>query len=149
MVTIKKTILALLAGGLLWTTTSSADEQRTISIRNTGSSWAQGVCFLQFELDNGGMGEFGNLTITLQLTDKSGKALSEGTLEVPPFGDSDATRATTAVLEADCDAVEKAKSVNIVQAAEIKSGNVVSQLPVSMFSPQYYQPLKITVGANN
>lgn len=149
MRTIKRTILALLASGLLWTTTSSADEQRTISIRNTGSSWAQGVCFLQFELDNGGVGEFGNLSITLQLTDKSGKALNEGTLEVPPFGDSDATRTTSAVLEADCDAVEKSRSVNIIQATEAKPGNAVSQLPISTFSPQYYQPLKITVGANN
>lgn len=148
MVNIKKTILAVVATGLLWTTLGTAEEQRYISIRNTGSSWAQGMCFLQFNLDNGGMGEFANLYITLQLTDKQGKALIEGTLKVPPFGDSSATRSVNAILEADCDAVENADSIAIIQASEDNGNNVVSRLPVSTFNPQYYQPLKITVGGS-
>ena len=38
-------------------------------------------------LDNGGDGTFNNLTVSLQLTDKSGAVLEKGTLDVQPFGD--------------------------------------------------------------
>ncbi|HBU0029651.1 TPA: hypothetical protein MCO18_005698, partial [Klebsiella pneumoniae] len=48
---------------------STENDHRYISIRNTDSSWVQGVCSLVFRLDNGGDGTFNNLTVSLQLTD--------------------------------------------------------------------------------
>jgi len=145
----KRTVKCLLAGlflGLGWHSASFAEDQRYISIRNTDNIWVQGVCSLVFRLDNGGAGEFSNLTVTLQLKDKTGHTLGEGTLEVPSFGDSDATRSVDAATEFDCEAVDKASTISIVKASEIRSNNTGVKLPLSTFDPQYYQPLKIKVG---
>ncbi|EKN4034867.1 IrmA family protein [Yersinia enterocolitica] len=158
----KRTVKLLLASlflGLGWHSASLAEEQRYISIRNTDSIWIQGMCSLVFRLDNGGAGEFGHLSVTIQLNDKTGHPLSEGTLDVPPFGDSDATRsvetatefecdATRSVetaTEFECDAVEKASTISIVEASEIHINNTLVNLSLSTFDPQYYQPLKIKV----
>ncbi|WP_376782146.1 IrmA family protein [Atlantibacter hermannii] len=140
-----KLILAMLFLGLGWHSFSLAEGQRYISIRNTDSVWIQGVCSLVFRLDNGGNGEFSNLSVTLQLNDNTGHSLSEGTLNVPSFGDSDATRSVDVATEFDCDAVEKASTIAIVGATEMRSNSVVAQLPLSTFDPQYYQPLRIKV----
>lgn len=125
---------------------SAENEQRYISIRNTDSGWIQGVCSLVFTLDNGGYGEFNHLSVTLQLTDKPGAALETGTLEVEPFGDSDATRSTSAATEFSCDAVEKTASVVISRVNELSANGASHALPLSIFDPQYYQPLKVSVG---
>ena len=81
-------LLATVLLGLGWQSTSLAETQRYISIRNTDSVWIQGVCSLVFRLDNGGAGEFNELALTIQLKDKTGHLLGEGTLNVPPFGDN-------------------------------------------------------------
>ncbi|EOI6871579.1 IrmA family protein [Yersinia enterocolitica] len=144
----KRTVKLLLASlflGLGWHSASLAEEQRYISIRNTDSIWIQGMCSLVFRLDNGGAGEFGHLSVTIQLNDKTGRPLSEGTLDVPPFGDSDATRSVETATEFECDAVEKASTISIVEASEIHSNNTLVNLSLSTFDPQYYQPLKIKV----
>ncbi|MHA3719339.1 IrmA family protein [Yersinia enterocolitica] len=144
----KRTVKLLLASlflGLGWHSASLAEEQRYISIRNTDSIWIQGMCSLVFRLDNGGAGEFGHLSVTIQLNDKTGHPLSEGTLDVPPFGDSDATRSVETATEFECDAVEKASTISIVEASEIHINNTLVNLSLSTFDPQYYQPLKIKV----
>ncbi|EKN4070668.1 TPA: IrmA family protein [Yersinia enterocolitica] len=144
----KRTVKLLLASlflGLGWHSASLAEEQRYISIRNTDSMWIQGMCSLVFRLDNGGAGEFGHLSVTIQLNDKTGHPLSEGTLDVPPFGDSDATRSVETATEFECDAVEKTSTISIVEASEIHSNNTLVNLSLSTFDPQYYQPLKIKV----
>ncbi|MGK3111846.1 IrmA family protein [Candidatus Pantoea formicae] len=142
----KKLLWATMLLGLGWQSTSLADEaQRYISIRNTDSVWVQGVCSLVFRLDNGGAGEFNALSVTIHLNDKIGHTLAEGTLDVPPFGDSDATRSVDASTEFECDAVEKANSISIVAASELRANRTKSTLPLSTFDPQYYQPLKITM----
>ncbi|CNE96451.1 IrmA family protein [Yersinia kristensenii] len=140
-----KLLLASLLLGLGWHSASLAEEQRYISIRNTDSLWTQGVCFLVFRLDNGGVGEFSNLSVTIQLNDKRGRSLSEGTLDVPPFGDSDATRSVDTTTEFNCEALENASTISIIAASEISGNNTRVNLPLSTFDPQYYQPLKIKV----
>lgn len=128
-----------------WQTTSLAEAQRYISIRNTDSVWAQGVCSLVFRLDNGGAGEFNQLDVNIELNDKTGHVLEKGTLNVAPFGDSDATRSIDAAAEFDCEAVEKASNIRIVGVSEARSNSTKVALPVSTFDPQYYKPLKILV----
>ncbi|CFQ51289.1 Uncharacterised protein [Yersinia frederiksenii] len=140
-----KLLLASLFLGLSWHSASFAEEQRYISIRNTDSMWLQGVCSLVFRLDNGGTGEFSTLSVTIKLNDKAGHPLSKGSLDVPPFGDSDATRSVDASTEFDCEAVEKANTISIVEASEKRGNNTTAKLPLSTFDPQYYQPLKIKV----
>ncbi|WP_165446237.1 IrmA family protein [[Erwinia] mediterraneensis] len=140
-----KLLLATFLAGLGWQATCLAEEHRYISIRNTDSVWIQGACSLVFRLDNGGLEEFSTLSVTIQLTDKTGHALSEGILDVPPFGDSDATRSVDAATEFDCETVEKARAISIVAASEIRGDNSVVRLPLSTFDPQYYQPLQIEV----
>lgn len=141
----RKLLLATMLLGLGWQSTSLAETaQRYISIRNTDSVWIQGVCSLVFRLDNGGAGEFNALSVTIHLNDKIGHTLAEGTLEVPPFGDSDATRSVDTSTEFECEAVEKASSISIVTASELEGSNKIA-LPLSTFDPQYYKPLKILV----
>lgn len=142
---IMKYLLAGLLLGLGWHSASYAEEPRYISIRNTDNVWVQGVCSLVFRLDNGGVGEFNTLSVTIALKDKSGHSLSEGTLNVAPFGDSDATRSVDTATEFDCDAVDKASTISIVKASEMRGNNTEVKLPLSTFDPQYYQPLKIKV----
>ncbi|NMP26197.1 hypothetical protein GW590_04835 [Rahnella sp. SAP-1] len=141
-------LLAITLLGLDWNIANAADEHRYISIRNTDSMWTQGVCSLAFRLDNGGAGEFSNLSITLQLRDKAGNALSEGILIVPPFGDSDATRSVDAATEFSCETVENASAIAITQAVEQRGNNTLVKLPLSTFDPQRYQPLKIVLSDN-
>ncbi|AKM86450.1 IrmA family protein [Enterobacter ludwigii] len=126
---------------------AQANEQRYISIRNTDTVWVPGnVCVYQFRLDNGGSGEgFGPLTLSLRLKDKSGNTLAMGNMEVAAFGDSDATRDQEASLENEC--VENVSSVEIMKATEERNGYQVD-LPLSIFDPQYYQPLSVSVAGN-
>ena len=153
---IKKTLcsllLAVLCGGMVGPAVSAENDHRYISIRNTDSSWVQGVCSLVFRLDNGGdtgfvgnFHTFNNLTVSLQLTDKSGAVLEKGTLDVQPFGDSSATRSTLSATEFSCDAVENTANIVITHVEETSSDGSVHALPLSMFDPQYYQPLKMSV----
>lgn len=124
-----------------------ADEQRYISIRNTDTVWVPGnVCVYQFRLDNGGSGEgFGPLTLSLRLKDKSGNTLAMGNMEVAAFGGSDATRSQEAFLEHEC--VENVSAVEIMKATEERNGHQV-RLPLSIFDPQYYQPLSVSIAGN-
>ncbi|MFB2831465.1 IrmA family protein [Aeromonas jandaei] len=138
-----------LFAGLLWASASIAQEQRYLEIQHTDTVYAnQGVCAYHFSLDSGGADEFGHLYITLQFNDKKGKALAESTLEVDPFGGSSATRYGGGFTEVNCEQVEQAKSIAIIQATEVFANNQVVRLPVSTFTPKFYQPLKITVGSN-
>lgn len=123
---------------------SQANESRYISIRNTDSVWIPGnVCALQFRLDNGGSGEgFKHLEITLRLKDSAGKVLSEGVMSVEPFGDSDATRSQNGFMESECQ--ETATQVDVVAATEEVDG-LKQPLALSVFDPQYYKPLSVSV----
>lgn len=105
------------------------------------------ICAYQFRLDNGGNDEgFGPLTITLQLKDKYGQTLVTRKMETEAFGDSNATRTTDAFLETEC--VENVATTEIIKATEESNGHRVS-LPLSVFDPQDYHPLLITVSGKN
>lgn len=136
----------LLASTLIFSALAcSAQEQRYLTIQHTDTVYAnQGVCAYHFSLDSGGADEFGHLYITLQFNDKKGKALAESTLEVEPFGGSSATRYGGGFTEVDYGQVEQAKSIAIIQATEVFAHNQVTRL--STFTPEFNQPLKITVG---
>ncbi|EDS5974106.1 hypothetical protein ZV82_001889 [Salmonella enterica subsp. enterica] len=140
----KKIILSAVMMGACLVSSSFASEQRYISIRNTDNVWVPGnICSLQFRLDNGGSGEgFGSLAITLRLKDKGGNVLSEGVMNVKPFGDSDAARSQDAFLEGECQ--DDTSTIEVVKATESRNGKEVN-LPLSIFDPQYYNPLPVTV----
>ncbi|WP_436405627.1 IrmA family protein [Escherichia coli] len=109
-----------------------------------GSLWVPGnICVYRFRLDNGGSGEgFGPLTLSLRLKDKQGNTLAVGEMGVEPFGDSDASRTQDASLEHEC--VENVSSVEIMKATEASEG-YQTDLPLSVFDPQYYRPLPVSV----
>lgn len=149
MVNIKNSLLAVITAWLLLPTTSYAEEQRNITIQHTDTVYAnQGICAFHFSLDSGGADEFGRLYVTLQFNDQNGKALAESTLEVEPFGGSAATQYGGGFTEVDCGQVEQVKSIAIIQATEVLENNQVTRLPVSAFTPEFHQPLKITVGGS-
>lgn len=133
---------------LTWSAPLRAQDQRYISIRNTDTIWLPGnICAYQFRLDNGGNDEgFGPLTITLQLKDKYGQTLVTRKMETEAFGDSNATRTTDAFLETEC--VENVATTEIIKVTEESNGHRVS-LPLSVFEPQDYHPLLITVSGKN
>ncbi|CNG74406.1 Uncharacterised protein [Yersinia intermedia] len=147
-----KLLLTSLFLGLGCSSASFADEHRYISIRNTDSVWTLGECSLVFRPGNGGVGEFSNLSVTIQLKDKAGQTLSEGTLDMPPFGDSDATRAVDTATEFDCEVVDKARTINIVEASEISGNNTIVKLTLSATEdkgqpPRIVRYLKVTMAA--
>ncbi len=126
---------------------AQAYEQSYISIRNTDTVWAPGnMCVYQFRLDNGGSGTgFGQLNVSLRLKDEAGKTLAQGVMEVAPFGESDATRSQDAFLEHEC--VEGVSAVEILEVTELHAGHQ-TVLPLTIFDPQYYQPLSVSVALN-
>ncbi|HBQ1691949.1 TPA: hypothetical protein L7L17_004952 [Klebsiella aerogenes] len=143
-----KGVISAFALSLCLLSPAQAEEQRYISIRNTDMVWVPGnVCVWQFRLDNGGSGEgFGPLTLSLRLKDKGGNTLAMGNMTVAAFGDSDATRSQEASLENEC--VENVSSVEIMKATEERNGYQID-LPLSVFDPQYYRPLQVTVVGGN
>ena len=84
----------------------------------------------------------GPLTLSLRLKDKQGNTLAVGEMGVEPFGDSDASRTQDASLEHEC--VENVSSVEIMKATEASEG-YQTDLPLSVFDPQYYRPLPVSV----
>lgn len=142
-----KTLPAIVVLMLCHPSSAYADEQRYISIRNTDTVWTPGnICVYQFRLDNGGSGVgFGPLSVSLGLKDKAGNTLATGTMDVAPFGDSDATRFQEAFLEHEC--VENVSAVEIMKATEERNGHQ-ARLPLTVFDPQYYQPLSVSVAMN-
>ncbi|ANG91360.1 hypothetical protein I5476_17890 [Citrobacter braakii] len=139
-----KGVLSVCALSLCLLSPVQAEEQRYISIRNIDMVWVPGnICVWQFRLDNGGSGEgFGALTLSLRLKDKGGNTLAMGNMMVAAFGDSDATRSQEASLENEC--VENVSSVEIMKATEERNGYQID-LPLSVFDPQYYRPIQVTV----
>lgn len=140
--------LSVIAGLMLCHPSSAyADDQRYISIRNTDTVWTPGnICAYQFRLDNGGSGVgVGPLAVSLRLKDKAGNTLATGTMDAAPFGNSDATRTQEAFLEHEC--VENVSAVEIIKATEERNG-YQSDLPLSVFDSQFYQPLAVSVVGN-
>lgn len=149
MVNIRNSLLAVITAWLLLPITSYAEEQRNITIQHTDTVYAnQGICAFHFSLESGGADEFGRLYVKLQFNDQNGKALAESTLEVEPFGGSAATQYGEGFTEVDCGQVEQAKSIAIIQATEVLANNQVTRLPLSTFTPEFHQPLKITAGGS-
>ena len=139
-----KGVISVFALSLCLLSPAQAEEQRYISIRNTDMVWVPGnVCVWKFRLDNGGSGEgVGPLTLSLRLRDKGGNTLAMENMAVAAFGDSDATRSQEASLENEC--VENVSSVEIMKATEASDG-YQTDLPLSVFDPQYYHPLPVSV----
>lgn len=142
-----KTLPTIVVLMLCHPSSAYADEQRYISVRNTDTVWTPGnICVYQFRLDNGGSGVgFGQLSVSLGLKDKAGNTLATGTMNIAPFGDSDATRSQDAFLEHEC--VENVSTVEIMKATEERNGHQ-ARLSLSVFDSQYYQPLSVSVAGN-
>ncbi len=67
-------------------------------------------------------------------------------METEAFGDSNATRTTDAFLETEC--VENVATTETIKATT-KVTAIVSVCPLSVFNPQDYHPLLITVSGKN
>lgn len=83
--------------------------------------------------------------MSLDLKDKAGKTLAQGVMEVGPLGESDATRSQNAFLGHEY--VEGVSAVEILKVTELHAGHQ-NDLPLSIFDPQYYQPLSVSVALN-
>ncbi|ENR5392233.1 IrmA family protein [Providencia rettgeri] len=143
-------IKSLFAIGLLAVSAFSLaeEQQRYASITHTSSNFInQGYCGYSFTLDNGGNhmvldhAEFGALEITLRMKDGQGKVLGDTVLEVEPFGDSSATRATFTGLEIPCEDVAE---FEVVKAVEDQNGRKV-ELPLSTFQANNPELAKMSV----
>lgn len=140
--------LLVTASMLTLSTFAIAEEQRYASITHTSSNFInQGYCGYSFTLDNGGShmvldhAEFGALELTLRMKDGQGKVLGDTVLEVEPFGDSSATRATFAGLEIPCEDVAE---FEVVKAVEDQNGRKV-ELPLSLFEANNPELAKMSV----
>lgn len=140
--------LLVTASMLTLSTCAMAEEQRYASITHTSSNFInQGYCGYSFTLDNGGShmvldhAEFGALEITLRMKDEQGKVLGDTVLEVEPFGDSSATRATFTGLEIPCEDVAE---FEVVKAVEDQNGHKI-ELSLSIFEANNPELAKMSV----
>ena len=142
-------INSFVAVGILALSTSAiAEEQRYVSITHTSSNFInRGYCGYSFTLDNGGShmaldhAEFGALELTLRMKDGKGKVLGDTLLEVEPFGDSSATRATFTGLEIPCEDIAE---FQVIKAVEYQNGRKV-ELPLSIFEANNPELAKVSV----
>lgn len=141
-----KTLPAIVVLMLCYPSSAYADEQRYISIRNTDTVWTPGnICVYQFRLDNGGSGVGLAAVCFAGAERQGGQHVGDGNNGRSPFGDSDATRSQEAFLEHEC--VENVSAIEIMTATEERNGHQ-ARLPLSVFDPQYYQPLSVSVAVN-
>lgn len=145
-----KKIKSILAIGLLAVSAFSLaeEQQRYASIMHTSSNFInQGYCGYSFTLDNGGNhmvldhAEFGALELTLRMKDEQGEVLGDTKLEVEPFGDSSATRASFTGLEIPCEDVAE---FQVIKAVEDQNGHKV-ELPLSIFQANNPKLAKMSV----
>lgn len=136
---------------LVWNSFAFAENERYASITHTSSNFInQGYCGYSFTLDNGGNhmvldhAEFGALELTLRMKDGQGKVLGDTVLEVEPFGDSSATRASFTGLEIPCTDVAE---FEVVKAVENQNGRKV-ELPLSIFEANNPELAKVSVASN-
>ncbi|MEY0556108.1 IrmA family protein [Providencia sp. 1701011] len=107
----------------------------------------QGYSGYSFPLDNVGShmvldhAELSAFELTLRMKDGQGKILGDTVLEVEPFGDSSATRATFVVLEIPCEDVDE---FEVVKAVEDQNGRKV-ELPLSIFEANKPELAKVSV----
>ncbi len=85
--------------------------------------------------------ELSAFELTLRMKDGQGKILGDTVLEVEPFGDSSATRATFVVLEIPCEDVDE---FEVVKAVEDQNGRKV-ELPLSIFEANKPELAKVSV----
>lgn len=140
--------LLVTASMLTLSTLAMAEEQRYASITHTSSNFInQGYCGYSFTLDNGGShmvldhAEFGALELTLRMKDRQGKVLGDAVLEVDPFGDTSASRATFTGLEIPCEDIAE---FQVVKAVEDQNGRKV-ELPLSIFEANNPELAKMSV----
>ncbi|MEY0015631.1 IrmA family protein [Providencia rettgeri] len=107
----------------------------------------QGYSGYSFLLDNVGShmvldhAELSAFELTLRMKDGQGKILGDTVLEVEPFGDSSATRATFVGLEIPCEDVDE---FEVVKAVEDQNGRKV-ELPLSIFEANKPELAKVSV----
>ncbi|MEQ4897975.1 IrmA family protein [Proteus vulgaris] len=140
--------LLVAVGVLALSASVMAEEQRYASITHTSSNFInRGYCGYSFTLDNGGNhmvldhAEFGALELTLRMKDRQGKVLDDAVLEVDPFGDTSASRATFTVLEIPCEDIAEFEVVKVV---EDQNGRKV-ELPLSIFEASNPELAKVSV----
>ena len=140
--------LFIAAGILALSTSAIAEEQRYASITHTSSNFInRGYCGYSFTLDNGGNhmvldhAEFGALELTLRIKDKQGKVLGDEVMEVEPFGDTSASRATFTGLEIPCEDIAEFQVIKVV---ENQNGRKV-ELPLSIFEANNPELAKVSV----
>lgn len=140
--------LLVAVGVLALSASVMAEEQRYASITHTSSNFInRGYCGYSFTFDNGGNhmvldhAEFGALELTLRMKDRQGKVLDDAVLEVDPFGDTSASRATFTVLEIPCEDIAEFEVVKVV---EDQNGRKV-ELPLSIFEASNPELAKVSV----
>ncbi|EMW6874471.1 IrmA family protein [Providencia vermicola] len=124
------------------------EQQRYANTTHTSSNFInQGYCGYSFTLDNGGNhmvldhAEFGAFEPTLRMKDGQEKVLGDTVLEVEPFGDSSAPRATFARLEIPCEDVAEFEVVRVVKD---QKGRKV-ELLISIFQANNPKLTKVSV----
>lgn len=117
---------------------SYAEEQRKIKFLYIDHQSKMGSCLLNFTLAKESGGALGDLSISLQFSDKDGKHLHQQTLNVAQFGGGHQQEDQTASLPMPCKITGKAASINVTHVGEKRSvGDKIQPAPV--FIPAKYK----------
>ena len=111
---------------------------------HSSTVWAgQGQCSAVFSFDNG-MEEIKNLQVSVTATNKAGKKVSSGVLEIRQFGQSNADRYADAFLEGE-EICADDLTIVVNKATAIVNGKRTDLLKSKALTARNFKPFKIRV----
>lgn len=133
-----------ITSGLLLVTSSLAAPVHAVDLWHSNTVWAgQGQCSAVFTFDSG-LEDIKKLQVSVSATNRSGKRVASGVLEVPQFGQSSATRYAEAYLEGE-DLCEDDLTITVTKASAIIDGKRTDLVKSRILSDRKFRPYQIHI----
>lgn len=125
-------------------TSSLAAPVHAVDLWHSNTVWAgQGQCSAVFTFDSG-LEDIKKLQVSVSATNRSGKRVASGVLEVPQFGQSSATRYAEAYLEGE-DLCEDDLTITVTKASAIIDGKRTDLVKSRILSDRKFRPYQIHI----
>lgn len=133
-----------ITSGLLLVTSCLAAPAHAVDLWHSNTAWAgQGQCSAVFTFDSG-LEDIKKLQVSVSATNRSGKRVASGVLEVPQFGQSSATRYAEAYLEGE-DLCEDDLTITVTKASAMIDGKRTDLVKSRILVARDFNPYKIKI----
>jgi interleukin receptor mimic protein A len=133
-----------IASRLLLVTSCLVAPAYAIDFWHSNTVWAgQGQCSAVFTFDSG-LEDIKKLQVLVSATNRSGKRVAAGVLEVPQFGQSSATRYAEAYLEGE-DLCEDNLTIRVTKASAMIDGKRTDLLNSRILTARKFHPYEIYI----